>query len=607
MNTYVIPNALNGTYVLAIQEMDPKARIICVEVFPYYVEHLKTQFGVEVYTLDINGDIELQLDSLGQEMNIDWENTTVLMNPPYQEVDDDGERKDQASNLWSEFMYEMTERCSVVASVNPASWLSPSNDFKNKRYGRYATEWKDHFKVLNIKECGKHFPGVGSTFTYYIIDKSKEYQLTEIITENGTINHPFCKNPMLGYNNLTEDGIKDIDNVIHPHWMNDFGFSKQGYHAFAEESGKYELTGTYPFLHTSATKTKKAGKSIMSKVVKATTEAGITATFSYSNEPHPFQHTPKVLVSLSGEYTPVLDDGGVLGYTSMVMPILCDNAVQARDVYAILNSAPYHKVMSCMKWSGFVNIETLMRLKCPDVNLRTARKSSTHRETRSQLNSKPVELGEKYVRSFKEMDIPEKTKNKILAEEAKHNATKQANVNGSSRDKSRTDKTGEVFTASSLVIDILERLPEKSWEDGKHHLDPAMGNGQFLAASCIARAEEGHSEWLENTFGVDLMIDNVEECKARLVSIAIEYGYPVELAVDIVNENLHVGDTMNPTVRQSDQTDNDYEFLKINFVLKEKETKKKSKGIIKTKKNDSSDVAVNSLPSSSTYNALFTE
>lgn len=87
------------------------------------------------------------------------------------------------------------------------------------------------------------------------------------------------------------------------------------------------------------------------------------------------------------------------------------------------------------------------------------------------------------------------------------------------RSQERSNALGEVFTPTALVLEILEELPDEQWEEGKTFLDPTCGNGQFLAAVAIIKRELGHDDPLASIYGVDLMADNVEETKQRLLAI----------------------------------------------------------------------------------------
>lgn len=84
----------------------------------------------------------------------------------------------------------------------------------------------------------------------------------------------------------------------------------------------------------------------------------------------------------------------------------------------------------------------------------------------------------------------------------------------------RVKLLGEVFTPTELVLEILDQLPVDAWIDGRTYLDPTCGNGQFLAAALIIKTELGHNSPLATIYGVDIMQDNVDECRQRLLDIA---------------------------------------------------------------------------------------
>ena len=88
------------------------------------------------------------------------------------------------------------------------------------------------------------------------------------------------------------------------------------------------------------------------------------------------------------------------------------------------------------------------------------------------------------------------------------------------KSKERVKSLGEVFTPGKLVNEMLDELPVEMWEDSKTFLDPTCGNGQFLVAVLKRKIELGHSKTLSVIYGVDIMEDNVAECKSRLLSIA---------------------------------------------------------------------------------------
>lgn len=104
-------------------------------------------------------------------------------------------------------------------------------------------------------------------------------------------------------------------------------------------------------------------------------------------------------------------------------------------------------------------------------------------------------------------------------------------MSGVERDKLRTKATGEIFTPTPLVQEILNQLdPELFTDSTKMFLDPTCGDGQFLGEVVIRKMEGGSTleQALSTTYGVDLMQDNVDLCKERLLCNHEEYQHIVD-------------------------------------------------------------------------------
>jgi hypothetical protein len=96
----------------------------------------------------------------------------------------------------------------------------------------------------------------------------------------------------------------------------------------------------------------------------------------------------------------------------------------------------------------------------------------------------------------------------------------RAYMGGVERDKLRVKATGEVFTPTELVREILEQIPIEQFQDpSKTFLDNSCGDGQFLGEVLIRKMENGSTfeQALSTIYGVDLMQDNVDECRKRLL------------------------------------------------------------------------------------------
>ena len=93
-------------------------------------------------------------------------------------------------------------------------------------------------------------------------------------------------------------------------------------------------------------------------------------------------------------------------------------------------------------------------------------------------------------------------------------------MSGIDREHARVKATGEVFTPTPLVQEMLDKLPSVYFNDStKTILDPSCGDGQFLSEVLIRKLENGidFETALCTIYGVDLMEDNVELCRERLL------------------------------------------------------------------------------------------
>ena len=96
----------------------------------------------------------------------------------------------------------------------------------------------------------------------------------------------------------------------------------------------------------------------------------------------------------------------------------------------------------------------------------------------------------------------------------------RAYMGGVERDRLRVKATGEVFTPTELVREMLERIPIEQFKDPiKTFLDNSCGDGQFLGEVLIRKMENGATfeQALSTIYGVDLMIDNIDLCRERLL------------------------------------------------------------------------------------------
>jgi type I restriction-modification system DNA methylase subunit len=124
------------------------------------------------------------------------------------------------------------------------------------------------------------------------------------------------------------------------------------------------------------------------------------------------------------------------------------------------------------------------------------------------------------------------------------------------RNKERADAHGEVFTPPWLVNQMLDALDESYFADYKKtFIDPACGNGNILIEILRRKVEYGSTPLraLRTIYGVDIMEDNVLECRQRLVDLAAsmysEKKRPKSLE-RIAAKNIRLGNTLEQSVEE---------------------------------------------------------
>jgi hypothetical protein len=119
-------------------------------------------------------------------------------------------------------------------------------------------------------------------------------------------------------------------------------------------------------------------------------------------------------------------------------------------------------------------------------------------------------------------------------------------MSGVERDKLRIKQTAEVFTPTPLVQEMLDKLEESNpdlfTDSVKTFLDNSCGDGQFLSEVVIRKIQKSGcslEQALKTTYGVELMEDNVYECRRRLSG-----PNPTQEIIEIVNKNIVCHDAL---------------------------------------------------------------
>ncbi len=145
------------------------------------------------------------------------------------------------------------------------------------------------------------------------------------------------------------------------------------------------------------------------------------------------------------------------------------------------------------------------------------------------------------------------------------------------KSKKRVADHGEVFTNQREVNAMLDLVKHETERIDSRFLEPACGNGNFLAevlkrklAVVDARYSKSQIEWerysviaVSSIYGVDILEDNAQECRGRLLGIYTDWYSKVFKHVKnecvrsvqfLLNRNILWGDALdftNPVTKES--------------------------------------------------------
>jgi len=138
------------------------------------------------------------------------------------------------------------------------------------------------------------------------------------------------------------------------------------------------------------------------------------------------------------------------------------------------------------------------------------------------------------------------------------------------KSKKRVADHGEVFTPAWMVDAMLDLVKGESERIDSRFLEPACGSGNFLVRVLqrkltAVELKFGKSEFekrhyallaLMCTYGIELLADNIDECRANLLEIFSDYLHLDKMddlyraAFNVLSQNLIHGDAL--TMRTKD-------------------------------------------------------
>lgn len=267
----------------------------------------------------------------------------VLGNPPYQHMHTDVRRKAKNHNLWSFFIqkgFDYLADGGFLLYVTPPAWMSPSSHLLNDIFLRHQ------LRVVNINECSRHFPGVGSKFSYYLIEKCPIYSETKFIFDfkGGSSIKPlrgfstYTLNPNIRF--IPQLPVAEAFNILEKTVFSQLPKYDVRYDSDLHRFTKQQLLAEhedeqFPF-----------------KVIHTPSQ-----TF-WSSRPHKTFGKTKLLIPLTTYYEHMLIDSA--GVTQGMGYVLCADRKEAEKIRKILLSDLYRFIANITRWSNF-NVPLVMQ------------------------------------------------------------------------------------------------------------------------------------------------------------------------------------------------------------------------------------------------------
>lgn len=255
----------------------------------------------------------------------------IIGNPPYQEKNKNGKSKHGKTNLWTKFIeysFKNMNPRGYLLFITPSSWMNGTVSCYNSMINR-------QIHVMNIGECKKYFKGVGSTFSYYLIENTEIYKETSYkckYKENIYEGKILLNKEMKMLPQLLSDNMISIINKVFNWDNNNIFIRKDLIEKVGGESTIKDDVYKYPFIAFI--------KNDGSKDIK------------FTKVELPTQNIKKVLMFRHGYLNPTYDDG-VNGVGDNIHYAEVENEIEGNHLLRLLKSPLFTFLFEICKTSQF--------------------------------------------------------------------------------------------------------------------------------------------------------------------------------------------------------------------------------------------------------------
>lgn len=268
----------------------------------------------------------------------------IFANPPYARFMEDGSRASKNHTMTRDFLRVSLQQLKdggYLIFLIPDNWMSLAdrNDVPELLLGYKLIH-------LNIHGAKKWFPKIGSSFTWFIVQKEKPTEHETFTVEHlrfpvETVRHQVRDYVPLIYSEIVRSILnKTIDN-------NDY------------TSSRFQV-------ETSSDLHKYTKRDLISTEPSAEHPYRLIHTPKqtvYSKRAHKYQDGWKVFLSTTDTYKAFVDDCGM---TQSIAFILCASRDEADRIAAYLNHDLYVFLNNICRWGNFNNIRILQRFPKPN-------------------------------------------------------------------------------------------------------------------------------------------------------------------------------------------------------------------------------------------------
>jgi hypothetical protein len=262
----------------------------------------------------------------------------VVMNPPYAKLMEDGSRASKNHNVFVSFMEKglnILKPNGILVAIVPDSWMSLSD---RNTFSTQITQYQFH--CLNIHSAKRWFPKVGSSFTWFVLQKTPHFQPFEVCglwkrtpytCRVDSQTRSFI--PLLYSSQVQQVFLKTVENEKLPKYRVETSSHLHKYtqREFIQTDQTPEFC--YRLIHTP----------------KQTV---------WANRPHKFQEGWKVFLSTTDKYATFVDNCGM---TQSIAFIRTENEEEANHIAKKLEHPLYVFLNNICRYGNFNNIRILQK------------------------------------------------------------------------------------------------------------------------------------------------------------------------------------------------------------------------------------------------------